>query len=215
MKKLVLFSVFTFAIVCLFAQSNAPWKVNFNVGTRLIPMKTADAIYDCSAVDLGANVGIMYMFYNITDEDFLSSVGLKLDLGYDNVTSSIEGSDAVLVSNLKRASGQFVIDIDHLCGYEMYPFGLFGHIGGGLTLLQRANPKPDRLINGIVGLTPTFWITENMGVNIDLSFIVLDKQSFGVEMIDRFDVTKVGHYSNVSLGFVWGIPDYRSKNASF
>lgn len=212
MKKFVSLFVLTIAVASLFAQSNAPWKVDFNVGTRLMPMKTADANYDCSVVDLGANVGITYMFYNITDENLLKSLGLKFDLGYDNVTTNLEGSEAVLVTNLKRASGQLVVDIDNLGGYKMYPFGLVGHIGGGLTLMQRANPRPDRLLNAIVGLSPKFWIAENMAISMDFSFIVLDKQSFGVEMIERFPVTKVGKYSNVSIGFTWGIPDYRSKN---
>ncbi|HNQ69034.1 MAG TPA: hypothetical protein PKN32_11690 [Bacteroidales bacterium] len=215
MKKFILISVFAFAVVSLFAQSNAPWNVDFNVGGRLFSMNNNATNYNCSALDLGANVGVTYMFYNITDVEVLKSLGLKFDLAYDNVTSNIDGTEAVLVTNLKRASGQIVVDIDNIIGYQMYPFGLVGHIGSGLTLMQRAKPRPERMINGIIGVSPRFWITENMAINMDFSFIILGKQTYGVEMINRFSESKIDKYSNVTLGFTWGIPDYRSKNTSF
>lgn len=215
MKKSVLVIIAVLCIGGVFAQSNAPYNFELNLGTRLLQMKNADANYSCSMADLSAGIGVTYMLYNVTDVDFLKSIGFKVDFGYDQATSEILDSDTKTVSTIMRGSGQLVIDVDDLFGMNLSPFGLIVHGGGGASFLANSEsllPRPDRMLNFIAGATPRYWINDNMAISMDFSVVGLLLQDRGVEMIKKLGSSKeTGLYGNVSIGFTYAIDDFRSK----
>jgi hypothetical protein len=215
MRKSVLVIIAVLCIGSVFAQSNAPYNVELNIGTRLLQMKNADVNYSCSVADLGAGIGITYMLYNVTDVDFLKSIGFKLDYGYDQATSKILDSDTKTVSTIMRGSGQLVIDVNDLFAMNLSPFGLVLHGGGGASFLNNPAstlPKADMMFNFVAGATPRYWLNDNMAISMDFTLVGLLLQDRGVEMIDRLGADKeFGYYGNVSVGFTYAIDDFRSK----
>lgn len=196
----------------VYAQDKASYLIDLNFGGRLLKMKTsAGSGYECAPADLGGSIGITYMFCNITDEDLLSSLGLKLDMGYDRITSTYLDSDVSTQSNLVRVSGQGVVDLEDLFGLDMAPFGLLAHGGGGISYLTNKESdavRADRIMNFIAGVSPRYCINDNMAVTIDVSFIALDRINNGVEMIKlRSNQAPIAKYFNASIGFTYGIND--------
>ncbi|HOZ29478.1 MAG TPA: hypothetical protein PLL66_01055 [Bacteroidales bacterium] len=212
MKKCLLFSVAVMMVFGIYAQDKASYLIDLNFGGRLLKMKTsAGSGYDCAAADLGGSIGITYMFCNITDEDLLSSLGVKLDLGYDRINSTYLDSEITTQSNLFRVSGQGVIDLDDLFGLNMAPFGLLAHGGAGISYLSNKESsavRTDRIMNFIAGVSPRYWINENMAITMDVSFIALDRMNNGVEMIKLgSNQAPIAKYVNATIGFTYGIND--------
>jgi len=215
MKKIVLSVVLAFSIISLVAQSNAPYNIDLNFGTRLLQMKNADANYSCAMADFNTGIGMTYMLNNVTDVDFLKSIGFKLDFGYDQATSKILDSDTKTVSSIMRGSGQLVINLDDLFSMNLAPFGLMLHGGAGTSYMSNSQsilPRPDRMVNIIGGISPRYWLNDNIALNMDFTLIGLILQDRGVEMVNKLGTSKeFGYYGNISFGFTFAIDDFRSK----
>lgn len=210
MKKCILFSVVIVMALSMFAQDKASYLIDLNFGGRLLKMKTsAGSGYKTATADLSGGIGITYMFCNATDEDLLSSLGVKLDMGFDRITSTYLDSDTKTYSNLVRVSGQGVVDIDDLFGLDMAPFGLLAHGGGGMSYLtnkESSAVRADRIINLIAGVSPRYWINDNMAITMDFSFIAMDRVNNGMEMIKLANnQAHIAKYVNASIGFTYGI----------
>jgi len=207
MKKIALISFTVFFVGSLFAQ-NSSFNIDLNGGTRLLGMKNGSN-YDCATMaNLGANLGVTYMFCNVTDEDFLHSIGLRLDYGYDQITSFIPGTETETKTNLMRGTGQIVVNVDDLFGMELAPFGLIAHGGGGVSFMSNADSpasRADRMLHFIAGISPRYWINETVAINMDFSFVGLDRQNWGVEMLSRFGSPTIGKYVNMTLGVTIGL----------
>jgi len=209
MKKGIIFTVLIVLTLGLYAQDKASYLVDLNVGSRLLKMQTSDnSGYECAMADLGGSVGFAYMFANITEEDFLRSIGLKLDFGYYIVTANQVNSDAKTQSNIMRISGQGIIDVDDLFGMNMAPFGLLAHGGLGIGLLDNKDMSsigPDRMLNFMAGIQPVYWINESMAVTLDFSFVALTKVNNGIEMIKlKENQSNFAYFANASIGFTYG-----------
>ncbi|MDD3859481.1 MAG: hypothetical protein PHW83_04730 [Bacteroidales bacterium] len=214
MKKIVLLSITVLCITGLFAQ-NSSFNIDLNGGTRLLGMKNARSNYDCAMADLSANLGVTYMFCNLTDEDLLHSIGIRLDYGFDQITSFIPGTETETKTSLMRGTGQIVVNVDDLFGMELAPFGLIAHGGIGASFMSNPDspaPRADRMIHAIAGISPRYWINETVAINMDFSFVGLDRQNWGVEMLSRFGSPTIGKYVNMSLGVTIGIGQGSSES---
>jgi len=207
MKRIALISFMVMFVSGLFAQ-NASVNIDLNGGTRLLGMKNARSNYDCAMADLGANLGVTYMFCNVTEEDLLHSIGLRLDYGFDQITSFIPGTETETKTMLMRGTGQIVVNVDDLFGMELAPFGLIAHGGGGVSFMSNVDSpaaRADRMLHFIAGISPRYWINETIGINMDFSFVGLDRQNWGVEMLSRFGSPTIGKYVNMTLGVTIGL----------
>jgi hypothetical protein len=207
MKKLILLSITVLCITVLYAQ-NSSLNIDLNGGTRLLGMKNARSNYDCAMADLSANLGVTYMFCNVTEEDLLHSIGLRLDYGFDQITSFIPDTETETKTTLMRGTGQIVVNVDDLFGMELAPFGLIAHGGIGASFMSNPDgnaSRADRMIHVIAGISPRYWINETIAVNMDFSFVGLDRQNWGVEMLSRFGTPTIGKYVNMSLGVTIGL----------
>lgn len=194
----------------LFAQDKASYLIDLNFGGRLLKMKTsAGSGYETATADLCGGLGITYMLSDLTESDMLGSLGVKLDMGFDRITSTYMDSETKTYSNLVRVSGQGVVDIDGFFNLDMAPFGLLAHGGGGISYLSNKESsavRADRILNFIVGVSPRYWINDNMAITMDFSFIALDRVNNGMEMIKlASSQAPIAKYVNASIGFTYGI----------
>lgn len=214
MKKIVLLSITVLCLTGLYAQ-NSSFNIDVNGGTRLLGMKNARSNYDCAMADLSVNLGVTHMFCNVTDEDLLHSLGIRLDYGYDQITSFIPGTTTETKTNLMRGTGQIVVNLDDLFGMELAPLGLIAHGGGGISFMSNTDSpatRSDRMLHFIAGISPRYWINENIAINMDFSFVGLDRQNWGVEMLSRFGSPTIGKYVNMSLGVTIGLGESPSTS---
>jgi hypothetical protein len=122
-------------------------------------------------------VGFGYMDKN-------SSLGAKLDLGFDQFRTTVTGKETG--SNLYRFSLQAVSNISNLINERSYynKLNLLVHGGMGYTLASPISTKKinDHIVNAIMGLTPKYKLNENMALTLDASLI------FNISQSNRFDI---------------------------
>jgi len=156
--------------------------------------------YWSNTVDLfHAKGGGRYMFNN--------KFGLQLDLGYDLISNDRFGKNGISLpfkSHYFRSSVQGVLDIGRVFAFENFTdrFSLLFHSGSGISFLtSKVNPKTDRMLNFLFGITPQYKLTERVSLNADLSFIWHIYQQYTFDMYNPvynrgFD----GFLCNASIG---------------
>ncbi len=169
---IIKFTLFIALAICLtFPQlSRGQYfaEVNYGLNGSVFPRTN-------SFSHTGAGFG--YMDYN-------SSLGAKFDFGFDQFRTMVTGKETG--SDLYRFSLQAVCSISNLIIERSYynKLNLLVHGGMGYTsassiTLEKSN---DHIINAIMGVTPTYKLTENVALTLDASLIFNIAQSY------RFDV---------------------------
>lgn len=212
MKKVIVL-IFIIAIFSLnsIAQTHEsrPLSIDLNAGSRLLSMENATNNYSSAPADLNLSLGVRYMLKDVVESKFFSSLGFKIDGGYDMLTSEIMDGGKT-TTNLFRVSGHGILDIDNLLPIGSEKFGLLLHGGSGISYMNNPNAvltqgRSDRMLNFIAGITPEFRVHENISLNMDVSFIVLGLQDRGVEMEEYLpgaplDKSWGNNYMNLTVG---------------
>lgn len=213
MKKLfvLIFAVLLFAFS--YSQENNAYNIDLNVGTRIGAMHTANAdLWEPAMADLSVGIGFRYMLFDHLENEFLSSLGLKVDFGYDQITTDYIGGESATfqatTSDLLRFTGHLFIDAGALF-IESESFGLLAHGGTGLSFMSNnddfTRDGTDRMVNLVFGVTPQYKLNENFSLGIDISLVMLGLQDRGVEMVNLLNDNPVwGNYLNASLSVTYG-----------
>jgi len=145
---------------------------------------------------------------------FNNRVGLKFDLGYDN----FKFKDGHPNTQALRFSIQPTFNLTDLLHFDDFSskLGLQLHVGGGYATMwnktQLSGPAElfnaqegsvDEMLQGIIGLTPQFKVSEKFSINADVSFMGNIRQNNGFD----FEATPVqgggfsGYYASATIGF--------------
>jgi OOP family OmpA-OmpF porin len=141
-------------------------------------------------------------------------VGLKFDVGFDN----FKFKDGHPNTQALRFSIQPTFNLTDLLHFDDFSkrLGLQLHVGGGYAamwnktlvsgpadLFQTKEGSVDEMIQGIIGLTPQFKITEKLSITGDISFMANIRQNNGFD----FEALPVqgggfsGYYASATIGF--------------
>lgn len=141
-------------------------------------------------------------------------VGLKFDIGFDN----FKFKDGHPNTQALRFSVQPVFNLTDILHMDDFSkrLGLQLHVGGGYAtmwnktlisgpaqLFQTQEGAVDEMVQGIVGLTPQFKISEKLSINADVSFMANIRQNNGFD----FEALPVqgggfsGYYASATIGF--------------
>ncbi len=145
---------------------------------------------------------------------FNNRVGLKFDVGFDN----FQFKDAHPSTKALRFSIQPTFNLTDLLHMNDFSqrLGLQLHVGGGYATMwnktQLSGPAElfnaqegsvDEMLQGIVGLTPQFKVSDKLSINADVSFMGNIRQNNGFD----FEATPVqgggfsGYYASATIGF--------------
>ncbi|MEY3236878.1 MAG: hypothetical protein RI883_979 [Bacteroidota bacterium] len=151
-------------------------------------------------------------------------VGLKVDGGYDSfrgVKTLSDGTEIKDRSYMLRGSVQGVLSISELAKMNVKYFSLLFHTGFGFATNINPSYKKsftenggtftdpvfkgnDDMVNIIFGFTPQYKINNNFLINLDLSTVLLPKQSHYLDRaFDSKDFSKMGAIYNVSVGVTY------------
>lgn len=199
--RLLLIILFTFIFSNSWSQfeNYNRFSLEFSLGATNAVEPYSDG-YWSNTVDLfHAKGGGRYMFNN--------KFGLQLDLGYDLISNDRFGKNGISLpfkSHYFRSSVQGVLDIGRVFAFENFTdrFSLLFHSGSGISFLtSKVNPKTDRMLNFLFGITSQYKLTERVSLNADLSFIWHIYQQYTFDMYNPvynrgFD----GFLCNASIG---------------
>lgn len=145
---------------------------------------------------------------------FNNRVGLKFDVGFDN----FQFKDAHPSTKALRLSIQPTFNLTDLLHMNDFSqrLGLQLHVGGGYATMwnktQLSGPAElfnaqegsvDEMLQGIIGLTPQFKVSDKLSINADVSFMGNIRQNNGFD----FEATPVqgggfsGYYASATIGF--------------
>jgi OOP family OmpA-OmpF porin len=211
MKNLVLYAFILFSLNS-FAQSfHEKLFVDLHVGSRF-----GGLVSDSSNLRAGFHIdgGIGYEI-----SDFYA---IKFDMGYDVFSATQKSNTKILDKSLLiRGSIQGFVNVSQLIGFKTDSFCLEFHGGIGFATISNPNFKDDYIgkfgnfkdkgikgnddmFNFILGLTPTYKISEKIAVNADISLILLTSQSNYIDrMINRTSFKDVGTLFNTSVGITY------------
>ena len=141
-------------------------------------------------------------------------VGLKFDIGFDN----FKFKDGHPPTQALRFSVQPVFNLTDMLHMNDFSerLGLQLHVGGGYAtmrnktllsgpaeLFSAQEGSVDEMLQGIIGLTPQFKISEKISINADVSFMANIRQNNGFD----FEALPVqgggfsGYYATATIGF--------------
>jgi Outer membrane protein beta-barrel domain len=151
--------------------------------------------------------GVRYMFNE--------HIGLKGDFAQDEFTTK---SGVETGSTYQRVSLQAVYNIGRDLYFPDYTDGLLNtliHAGAGLSRIESTEiEKADRIGNLIIGITPQLFITRNITLHTDISYVVNIRQHYDFDGYRHYkdDTSKafVGGLFNASVG----LTIYLGRNAS-
>lgn len=216
MKKFLV-AVLTITSLSATAQMESGLIFDLNLGARF-----GGKVSDQSTLGAGMviNGGVGYMFSNI--------VGIQGDLGYTPFNAKEDGGTIEDRSATLRASLQGVLSVSELAGFGTDQFGLNFHAGFGFATnrnpyviqgdeesvkagkLNFADPMfkgQDDMVNVIFGLNPQYHINENISVNVDISHVLLLKQS---QYLDRElnpqEEQLTGGHTTATVGLRYNLP---------
>jgi OOP family OmpA-OmpF porin len=145
---------------------------------------------------------------------FNNRVGLKFDAGFDN----FKFNDGHPTTTALRFSIQPTINLTDLLHMDDFStrLGMQLHVGGGYALMWNkalvSGPAQlfsaqegavDEMLQGIIGLSPQFKVSEKLSLNADVSFMGNIRQNNGFD----FEATPVqgggfsGYYASATFGF--------------
>jgi OOP family OmpA-OmpF porin len=203
MKK-IFFAFATMMAFVVSAQDFNKCSVGFNIGGHdgMNPTNHSTKIYQLSHMELNSR----YMFNN--------RFGLKFDVATDkfNFKDGHPATNAVRFSIQPTFSLTDVLHMNDFCS----KLGMFVHTGGAYAAMWNkelvSGPKElfkandgsvDEMIQGILGLTTLYKISERMSVNADISFMANIRQNNGFD----FEAAAIsgggfsGYYATATVGF--------------
>jgi hypothetical protein len=188
MKKAFIILSLVLLSGAIIAQENTqkkPIAFDLTGGARIGAMETANTlIYTPSGADLGVNFGVRYMLYNLTDETFFSSLGLKLDFGYDQASAEMT-SGGTTTGQILRIGGHLIFDFNDIYDMGVDGLGIYLHGGCGASFLSNPDGNLtgnfDKMPNLVFGITPEYRFHPNVAVIADVSVVGLFMQDHGIE----------------------------------
>lgn len=203
MKTLLIFLIFTTALVAK-AQDYNRSSLGLSTGGHDGMHNTLHTTRIYQFTHYEANY--RYMFNN--------RVGLKFDAGFDN----FKFTDGHPATKALRFSIQPTFNLTDLLHFDDFSskLGLQLHVGGGYATMwnktQLSGPAElfnlqegsvDEILQGIIGLTPQFKVSDKLSINADVSFMGNIRQNNGFD----FEATPVqgggfsGYYASATIGF--------------
>lgn len=141
-------------------------------------------------------------------------VGLKFDIGFDNFKFK-DGHPSTKALRLSVQPVFNLTDLLHMNDFSQR-LGLQLHVGGGYAtmwnktllsgpaeLFNSQEGSVDEMLQGIIGLTPQYKISEKLSINADVSFMANIRQNNGFD----FEALPVqgggfsGYYASATIGF--------------
>lgn len=203
MKTSLFLFIFAFALVAK-AQDYNRSSLGFSIGGHDGMHNTLHTTRVYQFTHYEANY--RYMFNN--------RVGLKFDAGFDNFKFK-DGHPATKALRLSIQPTFNLTDLLHMNDFSQR-LGLQLHVGGGYAamwnptlltgpaeLLNSTNGSVDEMLQGIIGLTPQFKVSDKLSINADVSFMGNIRQNNGFD----FEATPVqgggfsGYYASATIGF--------------
>jgi OOP family OmpA-OmpF porin len=141
-------------------------------------------------------------------------VGLKFDVGFDN----FKFKDQHPPTQALRFSIQPTFNLTDILHFDDFSkrLGLQLHVGGGYAtmwnktlvsgpaqLFSAQEGAVDEMLQGIIGLTPQFKVSERLSINADISFMANIRQNNGFD----FEALPIqgggfsGYYASATIGF--------------
>ena len=141
-------------------------------------------------------------------------VGLKFDVGFDN----FKFKDQHPPTQALRFSIQPTFNLTDILHFNDFSkrLGLQLHVGGGYAtmwnktlvsgpaqLFSAQEGAVDEMLQGIIGLTPQFKVSERLSINADISFMANIRQNNGFD----FEALPIqgggfsGYYASATIGF--------------
>ena len=148
---------------------------------------------------------------------FNEYIGIKADYGQDKFSTK---TGVETGSTYQRVSLQAVYNVGRALYFPDYTDGLVNalvHAGAGLSRIESTVLNDDdRIGNVIVGVTPQLFITRNLTLHADLSYVVNIRQHYDFDGYQHFkdDVAKpfVGGLLNASVGLTLYLGRNESDN---
>jgi len=195
-KKLLLIILFITANVS--AQVNSHDQYSFEGGYGL-GISGKPGITQLSHFD----VGFRYMITEYW--------GIKFDFGSDQFRTDKEGYAQEIGTDYKRISFNVVNNLGRQINMrELSPnLNLLAHAGLGYSYIKpvgvATSDQVDSIGNVIIGITPQYYIIENIALHADVAYIVNFSQHKDFDGFSRYLGVKsfVGGMANVSLGLTF------------
>jgi OOP family OmpA-OmpF porin len=145
-------------------------------------------------------------------------VGLKFDIGFDN----FKFKDQHPPTQALRFSIQPTFNLTDILHFDDFSkrLGLQLHVGGGYAtmwnktlvsgpaqLFSAQEGAVDEMLQGIIGLTPQFKISEKLSINADISFMANIRQNngFDFEALPIQGGGFTGYYASATIGFNYSL----------
>lgn len=139
--------------------------------------------------------------------------GMKLDYGYDRFKNGKNAAASKqFVSYNNRFSIQGIVNIGRLMHFEEFApkLSAFFHGGFGYSSLKYSastwvdftHTRSDRMIHGIIGITPQYKLTDRLALNFDVSIIpsLLQTHAWDFKSKAPADPGMDGNLANCTLG---------------
>jgi len=136
--------------------------------------------------------------------------GLKFDFGSDQFRTEKEGYDGEIGADYKRISFQAVNNLGREINMRGFSpnLNLLAHAGFGFSWINPVNvsasDKIDTIGNVIIGITPQYYIIENVALHADIAYIVNFSQHKDFDGTLHYPQNGIksftGSMANVSLG---------------
>jgi hypothetical protein len=139
--------------------------------------------------------------------------GIKFDFGSDQFRTEKEGYDGKIGTDYKRISFNVVNNLGREIDMKALTpnLNLLAHAGLGYSWIKPVNVSTDDQVdsigNIILGITPQYYIIENIALHADLAYIVNFSQHKNFDGFSRYHGIKsfTGGMANVSLGLTFYI----------
>jgi len=139
--------------------------------------------------------------------------GIKFDFGSDRFRTNREGLDEEVGTDYKRLSFNVVNNLGREINMRSFApnLNLLAHAGFGYSWIKPVTvatvDQVDSIGNVIVGITPQYYIIENIALHADLAYIVNFSQHKNFDGVSRYPGVKsfTGGLANVSLGLTFYI----------
>ncbi|HSN47536.1 MAG TPA: OmpA family protein, partial [Flavobacterium sp.] len=213
MKKILLTLFFALALNTLSAQTETvetkvvdfnQWSFELAGGFNKPQRPMTAGYYTSTPSPFVVDLGVRYMFNN--------KFGMKADFGYNSLTGKEESMD--FDTKYYRVDLQGVANLGRIMNFENWTntFGLLGHAGFGLALLERKDPSyvKDRIGNFMAGVTGQIKLTDRVALTGDFTTILDARQDVAFDGASR---SGSRGFTGILFNGTAGITVYLGSNA--
>ncbi|MFH7003167.1 OmpA family protein [Flavobacterium bizetiae] len=208
MKKIVIILAFSLGFTSLHAQTENTsndynkWSIELGGGVNKPQKPFSDNYFTSTPSPWVGDLGVRYMFNN--------KFGLKLDFGYNSLTSKNNSLD--FDSKYYRVDLQAVANLGRIMNFETWTksIGLLGHAGFGYAQLRNDNFKgADEMGNFIAGITGQIKLSDRFALTGDFSSIFNSSQD---RSFDGAYLPENRGFSGLIFNGTVGLTMYLGKN---